>query len=90
MAKRQRPETGYYYGLHTRSTADYLSSDCHPRRKRLQLREFEDSLPQGVFKVERLVTHRNVKVDLQYNMHAFVKSVRSFMVTTYSLAVQNT
>ena len=71
QARRQRPGAGYYLSLHTRSTADFdLSAGRSKNIKgRLQLSDSEQ-LPDGVFRVERLVTHKASKVVLQYILNS--------------------
>ena len=63
-SKRQRPEKGYYSYLHNVSSADMdLSSMREARDVRTTLScKSDDSLPEEVFLVERIIHHRLTKV----------------------------
>ncbi len=66
-SKRQRPEKGYYSYLHNTSSADMdLSSMRGTRDVRTATSQLscmsDDSLPEGVFLVERIIHHRLTKV----------------------------
>ena len=67
MQTRRRPSAGYCISLHTRSTADLElpTGESKKSKRRLQLSDFEH-LPGGVFKVERLITHKASKVAIQH------------------------
>ena len=52
--KRSRPSSGFYRVLNSLSSVDYFQDN--PRKKRKI--EIVDDLPQGVYKVERLVAER--------------------------------
>ncbi|XP_064405651.1 chromobox protein homolog 5-like isoform X2 [Halichondria panicea] len=67
-SKRQRPEKGYYSYLHNISSADMdLSSMREARDVRTTLScKSDDSLPEGVFLVERIIHHRLTKGKTEY------------------------
>ena len=58
--KRTRPEPGFYRRLHNFSSADDLESPTSSRPRELTttrcLKPIHEELPEGVYKVERIVT----------------------------------
>ena len=62
--KRARHFTGYYRALNELSTADFLGSVCNRDRDRGMHLSAAEYLPEGIYRVDRLVAKRRRKVML--------------------------
>ncbi len=63
--KRERPEAGFYRRLHSLSSVDFREerqNKGHTKHLKVESADSADSLPEGEFRVRRLVTERTRQV----------------------------